>query len=81
VTNYLGEAAVQQLDQAQRLLDAHVLVLNTGACRLCGTMNSCGYRDAASSTFARYRALPRRRPGASQPQLVGTRRVAGYDAS
>jgi hypothetical protein len=75
VTDVLATSAFERLDQAQRLLDAHVMTLNTGACRLCGTLNSCGYRDAASAVFARYRRLPRRRPGASRPQLVGARRV------
>jgi hypothetical protein len=75
VTEYFATAAIHQLDQAQRLLDAHVMVLNSGTCRLCGTRNSCGYRDAASAIFARYRRLPRRRPGASQPEMVGARRV------
>lgn len=70
-TTYLAAAAVTQLDEAQRLLDAHVMLLGTGACRLCRTLNSCDYRDAASATFARYRRLPQRRPGASWPLLPG----------
>jgi hypothetical protein len=74
---YLAGAAVVQLDNAQRLLDAHALVLTTGACRLCGTLGTCDYRDAASAIFARYSALPQRRPGASRPELVGARRVDG----
>ena len=74
-TTYLAAAAVGQLHEAQRLLDAHVIVLRTGACRLCGNLNSCDYRDAASATFARYRRLPQRRPGASQPELIGARQV------
>lgn len=74
-TTYLAAMAASQLDQAQRLLDAHVIVLPDGACRLCGTTQSCGYRDAASAVFARYRRLPQRRPGASRPGLVGARRV------
>jgi hypothetical protein len=76
VTAYLAAAVVVQLDQAQRLLDSHVMTLNTGACRLCGTVGTCDYRDAAAATFARYQRLPRRRPGASRPELVGARRVA-----
>jgi hypothetical protein len=72
---YLAVSAAVQLEQAQRLLDAHVMALNTGLCRLCGTLDSCDYRDAASATFARYRRLPRRRPGASRPELVGARRL------
>lgn len=75
VTTYFAATAAADLDQAQRLLDAHVMVLATGSCRLCGTFGSCGYRDAASATFARYRQLPVRRPGASRPELAGARRV------
>lgn len=71
---YLATTAVQQLEDAQRILDAHVM-LGTGACRLCDTLNSCDYRVAASATFVRYGRLPRRRPGASRPELIGARRL------
>jgi hypothetical protein len=72
-TTYLAGAATAQLNDAQRLLDAHVMVLDTGACRLSGTLNSCGYRDAAGATFARYRRPSVCRPGASRPDLLGVR--------
>jgi hypothetical protein len=74
-TTYLAATAAQPLAAAQRLLDAHALVLPDGVCRLCGTSGSCGYRDAAQAAFAWYRRLPVRRPGASRPELVSARRM------
>jgi hypothetical protein len=73
-TTYVPAAAVIRLDEAQRLLDAHVMVLGTGGCRLCGTLASYDQRDAASATFVRYRRLPQRRPAASRRELTGARR-------
>jgi hypothetical protein len=75
-TTYLAAPVVAQLDRAQRLLDAHVTVLPDGACRLYGITESCEYRAVAHATFARYRRLPQRRPGASRPELMGARRVS-----
>jgi hypothetical protein len=74
-TAYRGIVAVRQLVEAQRMLDLHVMSLPDGACRTCRSTGSCAARERAMATFARARRLPRRRPGASHPELIGARRV------
>ena len=65
------------LARAQQVLDAHVMVLADGSCLGCGAPLPCTHRDAAAEVFVRYGRLPRRRPGASRPELVGARRIGG----
>jgi hypothetical protein len=60
---YLAESARAVLDAAQREIDRHVSFRRDGRCPTCGLEAPCGPRAAASETFARYGALPRRRPG------------------
>lgn len=54
------------------LLDQHPDTL-AGTCLHCRT--ACAERYAALAWLAHYGVLPRRRPGASRPELVGARRV------
>lgn len=65
------------LARAQRVPNAHVITLAGGYCRGCGRLLPCGEREAAAEVFVRYGRLPRRRPGASHPELVDARRVGG----
>jgi hypothetical protein len=63
------------LARAQQVLDVHVMLLADGCCRACGTPLPCAARDGAAAVFIRHGRLPRRRPGASRPELVGARRI------
>lgn len=63
------------LAHAQLVLDVHVMVLADGSCLGCGTALPCAVRNATAEVFVRHGRLPRRRPGASRPELVGARSV------
>jgi hypothetical protein len=70
MTTYLASHAVDQLAEAQAAVDRHVAVGAHGRCLDCGQMELCEARNRASAVFARYRRLPRRRPGLA---LAGVR--------
>jgi predicted NBD/HSP70 family sugar kinase len=55
------------------IVDQHPAALN-GQCIPCGT-KVCVERVSALHGLALGRHLPRRRPGASQPELINARRV------
>jgi hypothetical protein len=61
-TVYLGAVARDQLDQAQAVIEQHLV-----ACAVCGTNKPCEERTAAEQIFMRYGHLPRRRPGLTRP--------------
>ena len=71
---YLATTVLRWLDQAQELIDQHSPV--TGRCRACGQAEPCGASVDAQVLLSRYGRLPRRRPGATRPELCGRRRVA-----
>jgi hypothetical protein len=74
MTDYLSQHS-DAVARQQEILDVHVPAAGTGACLGCGAMD-CPQREAAVQWFRRcYVVLPRRRPGASQPELVGARRL------
>ncbi len=75
-TTYYGSEAAQ-LAEAQRTLDTHVTSSATGRCIECGTLGPCRLRENAVETWSRavYR-LPRRRPGATRPELIGARHMS-----
>jgi hypothetical protein len=64
-----------ELALAQRTLDVHAVSMVDGLCLGCRRPLPCGVRDAAAAVFVRYHRLPRRRPGASRPELLGARRI------
>ena len=66
---YLAGAALAWLDVAQKQIDAHIHV-RLGSCATCGEPAPCRARLAASAVFARYRALPKRRPGLALRGLI-----------
>jgi hypothetical protein len=72
---YLAGAARERLAVAQSTMDAHPISLRDGRCITCGIEGGCIEREAAARIFARYGVLPRRRPGATRPELVGARRL------
>jgi hypothetical protein len=74
VTEYLSSCS-DAVRRAQEALDVHVPAARTGVCLACGAQE-CPHREAAVRFFHRwYVVLPRRRPGATQPELLGARRV------
>jgi hypothetical protein len=62
-TTYLGTVAREQLDQAQAVVDQHIV-----SCVACGTNRPCYDRIEAERVFLRYDRLPRRTPGLTTPQ-------------
>ena len=72
-TTYAG--CGDQLRLAQQTLDAHVTSCVDGRCRQCRSQGPCLASETAAAVFARFQALPRRVPGAAQPELLGARRL------
>lgn len=62
------------VDDAQKIIAAHAVIVSTNRCRLCGVEN-CHLRLIALRVLAEYGALPRRQPGATQPERLNLRRV------
>ncbi len=67
---YYGGTAERLLSEAQATLDRHASGLD-GRCVACGTSGPCPHREHAVVTYSRYLRLPRRRPGATRPELAG----------
>ena len=72
---YYATSVEDQLRDAQRVLDGHVMSSATGRCLECGTLGPCWRRENAVVVFSRTLRLPTRRPGASQPGLINARRI------
>jgi hypothetical protein len=75
MTIFLSAGALAELNEAQRQLDRHTGLSSDGRCPVCDLEGPCPLRRAALRVFGRYAQLPRRRPGATGPQLVGLRRL------
>ncbi len=71
-TTYYAMTADKQLAAAQQVLDTHVTSSATGRCLACGSLGPCYRRENAVVVFSRTLRLPRRQPGATQPELTGT---------
>jgi hypothetical protein len=78
---YYASSAKERLAQAQQMLDTHITSSATGRCLACGTPGPCYKRENAVVIFSRALRLPRRQPGATRPELVGSRRVDGRGLS
>jgi hypothetical protein len=63
------------LIHAQIAIEQHCLSLATCTCRACGVAFPCAEYEKATNVFRKALSLPRRRPGASLPELLGARRV------
>jgi hypothetical protein len=77
-TTYYGVTADDQLTEAQRTLDTHVTSNANGRCIECGAYGPCLKRETAAVIFSHTLRLPRRRPGATRPELVGARRLDDF---
>lgn len=76
-TTYLANHALERLDQAQAVVDRH-LVTSLGLCAACGQTEPCEARINAATTFARYGRLPRRTPGRSMRGITQTNRFGWF---
>lgn len=73
-TTNVSAAAQEQLHQAQRVIDEHLVVTVAGRCQKCGEVAPCSAHVEASKTFARCGRLPKRTLWATMPENL--RRVA-----
>jgi hypothetical protein len=73
---YYAMTADEQLTDAQQTLDTHTTSSVNGRCLRCDTPGPCPKRENAVMIFSRTLRLPRRRPGATRPELVGARRLS-----
>jgi len=73
MTTCTGEG--EQLAIAQQVLDEHITSSVDGRCLKCGVPGPCYRRETAVVVFSRFLRLPRRIPGLTRPELVGSRRV------
>jgi hypothetical protein len=58
MTTYLSAVALDQLAQAQAVIDQHIV-----SCAVCGTSQPCAERREAEAVFLRYGRLPKRTAG------------------
>lgn len=65
-----------RVDQAQAALEQHAVSSADGLCITCAVPGPCTEYETAAKVFMLSPRLPRRVPGATRPELVGTRRVA-----
>lgn len=72
MTTYVGG---DQIAWAQAVLELHTVSSADGRCLSCGTPGPCIDHERAAGVFAVALRLPRRVPGATQPQLIGARRA------
>jgi len=63
-----------QIDHAQATLDRHAVSSGDGLCVECKVLGPCAEHEAATKVFALSARLPRRRPGATRPELTGAKR-------
>jgi len=67
---YLSRVVSERVQAAQDLFDAHPVSSVDDRCLLCDGAAPCRYRQAALHVITRYGCLPRRRRGATRPELV-----------
>lgn len=76
-TTYLGSSGLDQIAAAQADFDAHVTLSASGRCRSCGAEGPCVEQLRSARILASYGQLPRRMPGATQPEGIGLTPVSG----
>jgi hypothetical protein len=67
--------ARRTIEQIQAVVDHHPISSADGRCVVCEVEGPCWPRHDALRALAAWHQLPRRRPGATRPQLIGARRV------
>lgn len=60
---YLAGAVLEQLAEAQVVIDMHLTFSRAGRCWLCDETEPCSRRIEAQQLFVHYGRLPRRTPG------------------
>jgi len=61
--------ATAQIENAQEVLDRHLVSGTTGLCIECGVPGPCQRRETAAGLFFLSQRLPRRTPGATVTEL------------
>jgi hypothetical protein len=75
MTTYVSVA--RQSAGLQAVLDAHAVSASTGRCLVCDVVEAeCEMRRGVLASLGQLQQLPQRRPGATQPERIGVRRVA-----
>ena len=64
----------KQIDRAQAILDRHTVSSGDGLCVGCRVLGPCSEHIAAARVFRSSARLPRRRPGATRPELLAAKR-------
>lgn len=67
--------ARDEIDEAVSILDTHITSSGTGRCIKCGVFGPCPTRTQGLMVMTRALWLPRRKPGVTQPELVGAKRI------
>jgi hypothetical protein len=65
----------QPFEHLQAVLDLHAISTVTGLCLTCGVRGPCAALYEALNDMNVWRHLPRRRVGATQPELIDGRRL------
>jgi hypothetical protein len=65
----------RQIDRAQAILDRHAVSSADGLCVECKVLGPCPEHEAAAKLFRMAARLPRRRPGATRPELIGAQQT------
>jgi hypothetical protein len=65
-----ASTAERLLSEAQATLNEHATGID-GRCLACDVPGPCPHRESAVRVFSRYCRMPRRRPGATRPELTG----------
>jgi hypothetical protein len=74
MTAYLSQAARDQIEAAQAVLEEHSLsrTRRDGRCPICLVTAPCPTQERAAEIFVKYGQLPRRRPGSSLTASPGS---------
>lgn len=65
------------LENLQRVVDEHAISSANARCVVCDVEGPCEPRQKALGDLAKWHQLPRRRAGATRPELINARRLTG----
>jgi hypothetical protein len=70
-----ASASRRSIDELQNFLDLHAISSADGRCVRCKVEGPCEARAGALRELGARHQLPRRRAGATRPELIGARKV------
>lgn len=76
MATYVSSARTS-LNELQRVVDTHAISSADGRCMVCHLVGPCQPLEEALGELTRWHQLPRRRAGATRPELINARRVTG----